>query len=401
MRVLQMQTMQPPPNLPLEGGGIKTRTYMAKKKTSRKPAANDHHADRVRNLQKRLRSVDIAALLVTNPRDIRYLTGFVGDDSWALVPMRGSKVTILSDFRFQEQIPREAPNAKMVLRKKGLAEELAKITARLRDGRIGVQAEYVTLALRKQLVKHLTAKRIKAIDDGLIEQRAVKDADEVKHIRKAVAIQQQAFRDTIKFIKPGQSENEVTAYLEYRMRALGADGPGFPSIVAADANASLCHAIPGPRKVKQGGILLIDWGAAYQGYRSDMTRVVALGRMKPKLREIYQIVLDAQLAAIDAIAPGKKFSDIDAAARDVITKAGYGKQFGHGLGHGIGLDIHEAPRLAANVKGVLEPGHIVTVEPGIYLPGVGGVRIEDDVLVTTKGHQVLCDLPKSLESAII
>ena len=373
---------------------------MAKKRTT-KSKSPDHHTNRVRNLQKRLRSKGVSALLVTNPCDIRYLTGFVGDDSWALVPMRGSKVTLLSDFRFQEQIPREAPQARMVLRKKGLAEELAKLTRKHRIDKIAVQADYVTLALRKELVKHLSAKRIKAIDDGLIEQRAVKGANEVKLIRKAVTIQQQAFRETLEFIKSGLTENEITAYLEYRMRALGADGPGFPSIVAADANASLCHAIPGPRKVRKGGIVLIDWGATYQGYRSDMTRVVALGKMKPKLRDIYKIVLDAQLAAIEAIAPGKKLSDIDAAARDVITKAGYGKQFGHGLGHGIGLDIHEAPRLAAKVKGELQPGHIVTVEPGIYLPGVGGVRIEDDVLVTARGHQVLCDLPKTLESAII
>ncbi len=374
---------------------------MAKKKTTRKPATPTHLADRIRNLQKRLRPKGISALLVTNPRDIRYLTGFIGDDSWALIPMRGGKAYILSDFRFDEQIQQEAPHAQAIIRKKSLGEELKALTKRLKADKIGLQAEYVTLQLRKGLVKHLGAKSLAPIDDGLLEQRAVKDAKEIKAIRKAIAIQQQAFKELRKFIKPGMTENEITAYLEYRMRALGADGPGFPSIVAADANASLCHAIPGPKKVRKGGILLVDWGAKYQGYCSDMTRVLSLGKMKPKIKEIYQIVLEAQLAGIAAIGPGKKLSDVDAAARDVIDKAGYGKYFGHSLGHGIGLDIHEAPRLAAKTKGELAPGHVVTVEPGIYLPGVGGVRLEDDVLVTARGHQVLCDLPKSLESAII
>jgi Xaa-Pro aminopeptidase len=175
----------------------------------------------------------------------------------------------------------------------------------------------------------------------------------------------------------------------------------FPSIIAADANASLPHAVPGKKKIKAGGIVLIDWGAKWGGYCSDLTRVVAVGKMKPKIREIYKIVLDAQVAAIDAIAPGKRLCDIDAVARRAIDKAGYGERFGHSLGHGIGLDIHEQPVLAAKAKGELRPGQVVTVEPGIYLPGVGGVRIEDDVLVTPRGRKVLSDLPKSLESAII
>ncbi|HEX7010598.1 MAG TPA: M24 family metallopeptidase, partial [Phycisphaeraceae bacterium] len=188
----------------------------------------------------------------------------------------------------------------------------------------------------------------------------------------------------------------------YQMRKLGADGPSFPTIVAADASASLPHAIPGPRKLRKNGIVLIDWGARWGGYCSDLTRVVALGRMPPKLREIYQIVLDAQLAAIDAIAPGKPLKEVDAAARRLIERAGYGRQFGHSLGHGIGLDIHEMPTLSPRSdKGELEPGHVVTVEPGIYLPGIGGVRIEDDVLVTPRGAQVLSRLPKDLKSAMI
>ena len=374
---------------------------MAKKKTRKKPSMPAALGDRVRPLQRRLKASGASALLVTNPKDIRYLTGFIGDDSWALIPQSGKKVYILSDFRFEEQIEKESPHAHVVMRSKGLAEELEALTKKLEVKKVAVQSEYLTLSLHKALVKQLGSKRIKTIKDDLLVQRAVKDASEVRAIRKALSIQQQAFRETCEFIKPGQSEFEVAAYLEYRMRALGADGVSFPSIVAADANASLPHAVPGKKKIKAGGIVLIDWGAKWGGYCSDLTRVVGIGKMKPKMCEIYQIVLDAQMAAIEAIKPGKKLSEIDAVARGVIDKAGYGDRFGHSLGHGLGLDIHEQPVLAARAKGVLKPGQVVTVEPGIYLPGVGGVRIEDDVLVTPRGHKVLSDLPKSLESAII
>lgn len=360
-----------------------------------------HLRDRIRKLQDRLEDAGADALFVSNPVDIRYLTGFIGDDSAALIRRDSISAHIISDFRFDEQIEREAPHARVIIRKKTIGEALGALVRRLRCKKVAIQAGHVTLAQRRQLAKHVGGKRLKNWDDGLVMQRAVKDDRELRAIRKALSIQQRAFRETLKFLKPGQSESEVCAFLEYRMRSLGADGPGFPTILAADANAALPHAIPGGKKIRANGIVLFDWGAKWGGYCSDMTRIVALRKMKPKLREIYKVVLDAQLAAIDAIAPGTKLKDVDDVARNVIRKAGYDKQFGHGLGHGIGLDIHEQPVLGKRSKGQLEPGHVVTVEPGIYLPGVGGVRIEDDVLVTQRGRRVLSDLPKDLDSAII
>lgn len=374
---------------------------MAKTQTRTAASEPAHLTQRVKHLQKRLAEHDLDALLVTNARDVRYLTGFIGDDSWALIPRRGRTRYILSDFRFQEQVEREAPHAKLTLRRKGLAEELAQLIEPLNIEQLAMQEQYVTLALRKTIAKHVGARRLAPIDDKLLQQRAVKTDDEIALIRKALRIQEQAYVQTLEFMQPGQPEQEVAAFLEFRMRSLGADGPSFPTIIAADANASLPHAVPGKKKLRQGGSVLIDWGARYSGYCSDLTRVVALGRMSTKMREIYQIVLDAQLAAIDAIHPGVAMKDVDAVARGIIDKAGYGQQFGHSLGHGIGLDIHEQPTLAPRSEGVLEPGHVVTVEPGIYLPGVGGVRIEDDVLVTPRGRKVLSKLPKTLESAII
>jgi Xaa-Pro aminopeptidase len=372
---------------------------MSKKKKT--VSAPDHLKARIKSLQSRLLDAKVDGLLVSNPVDIRYLTGFVGDDSWLLVRTRSSIITILSDFRFDEQIAREAPHAKAIMRKSTLSKELKQLVDQAKLQKIALQQDYLTITQFNAIGKELGKSAVKPIDDGLLMQRAVKDKTEVKPILKALDIQQEAFRRTCAYIEPGMTEYQIAAYLEYQMRSLGADGTSFPSIVAADANASLPHAIPGKKKVRKGGIILIDWGAKFNGYCSDLTRVVALGKMSAKMQEIYTICLDAQMAAIDAIKPGMKLAEVDAVARDIITKAGYGKQFGHSLGHGIGLDIHEQPVLASRAQGVLEPGHIVTVEPGIYLPGIGGVRIEDDVLVTEKGKKVLSDLPKTFESTII
>jgi len=381
--------------------GVRVTVPMPRPNTPKRPPTPPQLRDRIRSLQKRLRDTDVDALLVTNAHDIRYLTGFAGDDSWAVVPARGSTVHIISDFRFDEQIQREAPHARRIIRKGAITDALKKLVDRRDVEKLGVQAEYMTLAVRKQIAKKIGARRLTELDDGLLKQRAVKTDDELKTIRKALRIQQQAFEETCEFIEPGQTEIEIAAYLEYRMRALGADGTSFPTIVAADANASLPHAVPGKKKVKPGGSILIDWGARADGYCSDLTRMVALGRFKPKVRAIYEVVLEAQQAAIDAIAPGVSLKDVDKVARDIIAGHGYGDRFGHGLGHGIGLDVHEQPTLSPRSTGELAPGHVVTVEPGIYLPGVGGVRIEDDVLVTGRGRRVLSRLPKSLESAMI
>ncbi len=369
----------------------------------RRPATPDVLRQRIRDTQKRLRDADVDALLITNAVDIRYLTGFVGEDSWLLVPASGTGLIILSDSRFTTQIQKESPHSKAYIRTGAMGDAVADVVKQKKIKTLALPQDHVTLGQRKTLGKKLRGIKLKPIEDGMIQQRAVKTPDEVRNIVKAGRIQQEAFTDTLAYLEPGMSESQITAYLEYRMRELGADGPGFPSIVAADSNAALPHAIPGPRKLKKHSLLLVDWGACYKGYRSDMTRVVALGKMSPKMREVYQVVLDAQLAGIAAIRPGVLLRDVDAAARKVIEDAGYGKQFGHGLGHGIGYDIHEEPRLSALAPedGVLEPGHVVTVEPGIYLPGVGGVRIEDDVLVTDRGKRVLTNLPKDLDSAII
>ena len=361
------------------------------------------YAARVTDLQKRLPNWRADGLLLTQPRDIRYLTGFVGDDSWAIVSAKSKKVVIISDSRFDEEIDQTAPQATKVVRdsKTSLIDELNTQLLPLGVRYLAVQEQYLTLATSEKLREKVKGVSFIAVNDGLLDQRAVKDASEVEKIKKAVAIQQQAFTDMLGYIKPGMTELQAAAYLEFRMMDLGAESCSFQSIVGAGANASLPHYRPGTAKLEKNNILLVDWGAKYHGYHSDMTRTIAFGKMPAKIQEIYKIVHEAQLAAIDALKPGASCKEIDKIARDIINKAGYEKQYQHGLGHGIGLQIHESPRFGHHAEGELKPGHVVTIEPGIYLPGIGGVRLEDDVLITEKGHTVLCDLPKGLEFAII
>jgi len=231
--------------------------------------------------------------------------------------------------------------------------------------------------------------------------RRLKDEAELAVMRRAIRVAEDAFEAMRKTIRSGQTELELAARLEYEMKCRGASAPAFPTICAEGANAAAPHAHPGRRKIKRGSAILFDWGARVGRYCSDLTRMLFLGSIPARLREVYSVVLEAQLAGVAAVRPGWRMCDVDDAARSVIKRAGFGDRFTHGLGHGLGLNVHEPPSLSWRSKEELEPGMLVTVEPGIYLPGVGGVRIEDDVLVTPKGNRVLTSLDKSLEGAVV
>jgi Xaa-Pro aminopeptidase len=223
----------------------------------------------------------------------------------------------------------------------------------------------------------------------------------VAEIRRSAALAERALATVRHLMLPERTERQVAAELEYQMRQFGAKGAAFETIVATGARAALPHARPGDQRIGSGEFTLVDWGATGGLYRSDLTRLVVTSRISPKLKRVYGVVLEAQRQAIAAIRPGVAACDVDRVAREVIAGAGYGRYFGHSLGHGIGLDIHEGPRLIKTNKRPLKPGNVVTVEPGIYLPGWGGVRIEDDVLVTRSGCEVLTRFPKQLEEAVL
>lgn len=355
-----------------------------------------------------MKRASVSHLLVTNPVDVGYLTGFLGGDSVLLVGP--GKPVIISDSRYDEELEPQRPLAKVVMRDGAMSAAIAAvIDPQAKDGKIdsiGVQTEHLTLAAERGLRDAFKNRRIPvsllAPTAGLVGKlRAVKSKDELTLIRGALGIQQDALLEALGNLKPGMTELGFRAELEYQMMRRGSAEAGFGTIVAAGANGSLPHYTPSALvKIKRGSPLLIDWGATHNGYRGDMTRVVCLGRWPREIREIYGIVLDAHLAAVSALKPGARCADVDAAARRVIDKAGYGDRFGHGLGHGLGMDVHESPSLSRHAgDAVLEEGHVVTIEPGIYLPGIGGVRLEDDYAVTARGSRNLCSLPKDIDWA--
>ncbi|MCO6438946.1 MAG: aminopeptidase P family protein [Phycisphaerae bacterium] len=369
---------------------------MAKRK-SRGPAP--HHRRRLSVCRAAMRKAKLPGLLITNPRDYLYLTGFTGEDSAVLITARD--VHMISDGRFDETLNQECPWAKRWMRKGLLIPEIATVSRKSGLRRVGIQGDHLTVQELQELSRLNRGTRFEDAPPISRDMRLIKSPEELKVIRKAIRVAEEAFQATRESIQIGQTELEVAARVEYEMKRRGASEPSFGTICAEGPNAALPHAHPGKRKLRKGSALLLDWGARVDGYCSDLTRMLFVGSISARIREIYKLVLDAQLKAIEAIRPGARMCDVDAVARDHIAGAGYREAFNHGLGHGFGLDIHESPSLSWRSDQELREGMVVTVEPGIYLPGVGGVRIEDDILVTPRGYKVLTSLSKSLEEAVL
>ncbi len=352
-------------------------------------------------LRRRFRAAGTDALLVTSCTNVTYLTGFSGDDSFLLLAEEGE--VVLSDSRYTTQLEQECPGLDLAIRKPEVPmhESVAGVVRAARVRRLGVEAGSMTLALYQALAGQLS--RVELVPTAaLVERlRMVKDREEIARIRVAVRQAERGFEVIRAALRGGQTELDVAADLEHQLRKFGSAGCSFPSIVAVGPRAALPHATPTGQLMSAADFVLVDWGASEGQYVSDLTRLVVTGKISAKLHRIYGVVLKAQLAAIGAIRPGVRCGQVDRTARAVIARAGFGKAFGHGLGHGIGLEVHEAPRLRRNEETELKPGMIVTVEPGIYLPGWGGVRIEDDVLVTRSGHEVLTSTPKQLEQCVV
>jgi Xaa-Pro aminopeptidase len=356
---------------------------------------------RRKKLRALVRSAEADALLVTNFKNVTYLTGFTGDDSYLLVTLDGE--VLVSDPRYTTQLEEECPGLELEIREPGVTmlEGVTKVVKAAKLERLGIEASSATVAFQQSVAKAMPNAAIVATQNLVEQLRIEKDKDEIDATRLACAQARRTFDAVRASLTPDMTELDVAAELEYRARKFGAKALSFPPIVAVGSRAALPHARPTARRLSESDFTLIDWGVNSGLYMSDLTRIIVTGKISPKLRKIYGVVLKAQLAAIDAIRPGLTGEQVDSVARRIITRAGFGKAFGHGLGHGTGLDIHEAPRLAVGQKTKLRPGMIVTVEPGIYVPGWGGVRIEDDVLVTRTGHEVLSDVPKQLEDCVL
>ena len=359
------------------------------------------HPARRDRLRKLLKKSGIRSLLVTNFANVTYLTGFTGDDSYLLITP--SDEILITDPRYTEQVQGECPGLDMAVRRPGVTmiEVVTKTIEGAKVGSVGIEGDSMTVSQREAIAEKLPKVELKTTK-GLVESlRAIKDRGEIAEIREAIRIAEEAYRRLRNTARPDQTEKQFADAMDHQMRTLGAKCASFPSIVAVGPNAALPHARPSEKRLGEAGFFLLDWGASGRLYKSDLTRMVATGKIPPKLERVYGVVFKAQAAAIAAIRPGVSGQDIDQRARGIIEEAGFGKNFGHGIGHGIGLAVHESPRMAKGVKEPLAAGMVVTVEPGIYLPRWGGVRVEDDVLVTQSGHEVLTTLPKKWDDIFV
>lgn len=348
---------------------------------------------RVEKLRKKMQEENLDSFLITSPYNLRYLTNFTGTTGLAVITLE--KAFFITDFRYTEQAAAQAQGFEIIKNVGPIFEEVADLVQKEGLRELGFEETTVSFLEYSALEEIIDAQLIPI--SGMIEElREIKDEEEIAIIEKACSIADLAYDHILKMIQPGMTEIEVANQLDFYMRSLGASGVSFETIVASGLRSAMPHGVASKKIIEQGDLITIDFGCYYEGYVSDMTRTFAIGDPGEQLKEIYQIVLEAQLAVLEVAKPGVTGKQLDAVARDYITKHGYGEAFGHSTGHGIGLEIHEGPNVSVRAEKQFVPGNIITDEPGIYLPGIGGVRIEDDLLITSDGNRVLTHSPKEL-----
>jgi len=349
---------------------------------------------RIQKLRQEFDRLHIDAFLSNRLSNIQYLCGYSGSNGLLFVTR--DKAYFLTDFRYQEQIKRQVKGAESFIIKKDFPTEF-KDNAKLHfKGKIGFEAVFMTVDLFNKMKDAMPGCEWIPTDNVAEEIASVKDEDELALIRKAIDITDQVFLEILPLIKPGVTESEIAGEIAYRHIKHGAKGNSFDSIIASGVNSSLPHAGATEKKVAKGDFVTLDFGCVYKGYCSDMTRTVIVGKPTAKQKEIYDLVLKAQLAGVEACKAGITGKSVDKVARDIIAAAGYGEYFGHGLGHGLGIEVHAHPRVSFMFEHMLYENQVVTIEPGVYLPDWGGVRIEDDVVIKDGGYVNLTKSEKKL-----
>ncbi|BBH21128.1 peptidase M24 [Paenibacillus baekrokdamisoli] len=345
-------------------------------------------------VKEKLQELGLDALLITNPVNRRYLSGFTGSAGVLLITADHS--WLLTDFRYMTQAPQQAVDFTVIEHGVKWIDTVKELSAAAGVTQLGFEQEHVVFSEYAAWKIALGEIQLQPVS-GIVEQlRMIKDDAELAIMRDAAKLADETYNHILGFIRPGLSEREVALEMEFYMRSKGATSSSFETIVASGERSALPHGVASDRIIGSNEFVKLDFGAYYKGYCSDITRTIVVGKPTDKHREIYEIVLEAQLATLAAVKPGMTGREADAVARDIITRYGYGDNFGHGTGHGLGMEIHENPRLSKTGETVLEPGMVVTVEPGIYLPGFGGVRIEDDIVITAGGNSLLTSSPKAL-----
>jgi Xaa-Pro aminopeptidase len=350
--------------------------------------------ERVARLRALLAQTEAEALIVTNPVNRRYLTGFTGSSGVVLIT--SEQASLITDFRYKVQAPEQAKGFEIVEHGQNMNAMIAELLGKRKVSTLLFEENDVTFATYAAMEKAWSSVKLLP-SQGIVEKlRIIKDESELAVMQDAADLADRAFQHILSYIKPGVTEASIALELEVFMRSQGATSSSFDTIVASGERSALPHGVASSKIIGNNEFVKLDYGAYYNGYCSDITRTVVVGKPTDKHHEIYEIVKEAQQFALDNLGPGMTGKQGDALTRDIITRYGYGEYFGHGTGHGLGMEIHEAPRLSISGDVVLAPGMTVTVEPGIYLPGLGGVRIEDDVVITDSGIRVLTRSPKQL-----
>jgi Xaa-Pro aminopeptidase len=359
---------------------------------------NSPYKNRIKNLRKCLGDKDPDMIWIVQPENRRYLSGFMAFDtqlneSSGSIFITGKKAMLITDSRYTVVAEREAPDFRVITQKGFFLDELVKQVEKAEGKTLGFEGDHVTFNLYSDLLKRLkklpNPVKMKNISGMIEKMREIKDKAEILLMEKASNMMSRVLDRVIDSVKPGQTEKEIARRIEEFSIEAGADGMAFESIVASGPNAALPHAVPTERKIKKRDHITFDVGLKADGYCCDMTRTIFIGKPERKIREIYKIVREAQLKALEYVRPGAISTKPDSIARDIISQAGYGSCFGHSLGHGVGLATHEAPRLSPRNPVPLVEGMVVTVEPGIYLPGTGGVRLEEMVVIEKNGPRIL------------
>lgn len=347
--------------------------------------------DRIRDI---LKSIDADGIIAYSPENRRYLSGFTGTTGYVII---GDKhAGFITDFRYTEQAAKQCKGYEIIKNESPLVEYLADTIKKYNIKKIAYEDDYMTVAFYEKLKEKINGFHMIPLKEASGEIRIIKDDEELKNIEKAAEIADLAFSHILDYIKPGVAETDIALELEYFMKKNGASGNSFEPIIASGQRSSMPHGVASEKKINYGELLTMDFGCVYNGYCSDMTRTIVVGKANDEQKKIYNIVLKAQNEALLHIKAGVAGKDIDKIARDIISDAGFGDNFGHGLGHGVGLAIHEEPRLSPMGNRILEKNMIVTDEPGIYIQGFGGVRIEDLVAVGENGPIVFSKSPKEL-----